>query len=69
MRNGWTPERRKRQSAQIQRWKPWERSTGPRTLAGKERIAQNAYKGSARPMLRALARALREQDHVLEAAM
>jgi Common central domain of tyrosinase len=25
---GWTPERRARQAATIQRWKPWLRSTG-----------------------------------------
>src|ERR1017187_1007026 len=31
MANGWTLERRLRQSAAIRQWRPWERSTGPRT--------------------------------------
>lgn len=40
--NGWTPERKQRQREAIQKWRPWERSTGPRTDAGKERSAMNA---------------------------
>ena len=41
MANGWTPERRARQAELIRNWKPWERSTGPRTTDGKaRRIAQ-----------------------------
>jgi hypothetical protein len=35
--NGWTAERRTRQGAAIHRWKPWERSTGPKTTEGKAR--------------------------------
>ncbi|MDB5842367.1 MAG: hypothetical protein JWQ23_4319, partial [Herminiimonas sp.] len=31
----WTPEERERQSVLIRQWKPWERSTGPITDAGK----------------------------------
>jgi hypothetical protein len=42
--NGWTPERRARQSALLRRTRPWLRSTGPRTAAGKARSAQNALK-------------------------
>lgn len=45
MANGWTPERRERQAAQIRHWKPWELSTGPRTEEGKNRASQNSYKG------------------------
>jgi len=67
MANGWTPERRARQSELIRQWKPWEQSTGPRTAESKSRVARNAYKGGLRPMLRELARALNEQRHsVLE---
>jgi hypothetical protein len=55
--NGWTPERRKRQGAAIHRWRPWERSAGPKTAAGKGRVARNAYTGATRPLLRELARA------------
>lgn len=58
--NGWTAERRKRQAAAIHRWKPWERSTGPKTTEGKAIAARNAYSGATRPLLRDLARALRE---------
>ena len=61
MSNGWTSERRARQAEAIRGWKPWERSTGPRTEAGKERTRLNSYKGGERPMLRELSRALRDQ--------
>lgn len=53
--NGWTDERRKRQAVLIRRWKPWQRSTGPRTAAGKARARRNAYKGSVREDLRRIA--------------
>lgn len=43
--SGWTPERKARQATAIQRWKPWERSTGPTTPEGKARASRNAYKG------------------------
>ncbi len=49
---GWAPERRKRQSELIHGWRPWEKSTGPRTPSGKARRARNAYKGCVRPVLR-----------------
>ena len=60
MDNGWTPERRARQAAAIRQWRPWDHSTGPRTGAGKARVAQNAYKGAHRATLRRLARLLKE---------
>ena len=49
----------------IHRWKPWEQSTGPKTAAGKKRVSRNNYRGAERPMLQALARALREQERAL----
>lgn len=58
MRSGWTPERRRRQALAIQRWRPWERSTGPRTSEGKAKVALNAWKGGERPALRELAQVL-----------
>ena len=64
--NGWTEERRQRQRELIQRCKPWERSTGPRTQKGKAEASWNAYKGGVRPMLRQLAKILREQDKTLD---
>ncbi len=42
MANGWTLERRERQAALIRTWRPWERSTGPRTDEGKDRSSKNA---------------------------
>ena len=55
----WTPEQRQRQREAIQRWKPWEQSTGPRSDEGKVKVSRNGWKGGARQMLRELARALR----------
>lgn len=43
----WTPEARAKQAALIHSWKPWTVSTGPRTLAGKAKVARNADKGLA----------------------
>ena len=40
----WTPEQRARQSALLRRLKPWTRSTGPRTAAGKEKSRMNALR-------------------------
>jgi hypothetical protein len=48
MANGWSPERRKRQAALVQNWKPWERSTGPRTAGGKATSALNSGKHGLR---------------------
>lgn len=51
---GWTPERRKRQSEAIKRWKPWNQSTGPKSLEGKAAVANNAWTGGHRAQLREL---------------
>lgn len=48
MDNSWTNARRARQAKLIQRWRPWERSTGPRTNRGKARAARNALKHGER---------------------
>ena len=64
--NGWTEERRQRQRELIQKWTPWEKSTGPRTPAGKAEVARNAEKGGIRPMIRQLARILKEQEQALD---
>jgi len=47
------------QAELIRNWRPWERSTGPKTAAGKARASRNTDKGRTRPLLRELARALR----------
>lgn len=56
MSKRWTPEGRRRQAEVIRASKPWERSTGPRSVEGKQRASRNAWKGGHRPMLRTLAR-------------
>jgi len=38
---GWTPERRARQAEKIRLSQPWRHATGPRTEAGKARVAKN----------------------------
>jgi len=60
MARHWTPEARQQQANAISAWKPWERSTGPRTTQGKANVSRNAYRGGMRPQLRELAAALRE---------
>ena len=52
MNNGWTPQRKAKQSKAIQSWKPWEMATGPRTPAGKAKVSRNAWKGGKRPAFR-----------------
>ena len=69
MRN-WTPEQRQRQRELIQRWKPWEKSTGAKTPKGKKRSSQNAYKTGksleVRELIKQMNRLLREQRSFLE---
>ena len=70
MANGWTPERRARQAALIRTWRPWERSTGPRTDEGKVRTARNGFKGGQwlelRELVKAMNALLREQRRSLK---
>ena len=49
---GWTLERRAKQAKAIRQWKPWEKSTGPTSKAGKKQSARNAYKGGDWKVLR-----------------
>lgn len=44
MSKGWTEERRRAAAARIRQNKPWEKSIGPRTAAGKARSSMNALK-------------------------
>lgn len=62
----WTEEERQRQAELIRQWRPWEQSTGPKTLEGKTRTSQNADKGGTRAMLRTISRVLREQREALD---
>ena len=59
-----TPEHRAKRAELIRRWKPWEKSTGPKTPEGKSRSASRGFKGGTREILREWARILR--DHAIE---
>lgn len=61
-----TPEHRAKRAEMIKRWKPWEKSTGPRTIEGKRSSAMRGYKGGQRDELRALAKELREIQRILD---
>jgi hypothetical protein len=69
MANGWTSERRAKQAMLIRTWRPWERSTGPKTPQGKDKASQNAYKDGSWRLLRELSEALREQQKALKRAL
>ena len=63
---GWTPERRAQQAASIREWQPWQRSTGPRTEAGKAQSAMNGLKHGGRS--RAHVMQMRRVRHALRLA-
>ena len=61
----WTPAERNTQASLIRQWKPWRKSTGPKTESGKNKSAQNALKHGMRSAkqlaeLRLLNEALRQ---------
>jgi hypothetical protein len=55
MANGWTSERKAKQAMLVRQWRPWERSTGPKTQRGKRKASGNVYKGGTWRLLRKLA--------------
>lgn len=65
MKNGWSAERRARQAELIKTWKPWEKSTGPKTAVGKASSSNNASRpdsfNSQMRLLRRLLKALKRQ--------
>ena len=69
-KNGWTSERRLKQSQMIQNWQPWQHSTGAKTVEGKATSSKNAFKGGFEMKLRRLKvehnRFLREQSDLLD---
>ncbi len=67
MANGWTLERRKKQSEQIKIWQPWQKSTGAKSVEGKQVVSKNALKHGMRSAdVRALQSLLAEQNRKLK---
>lgn len=65
MSNGWNPERRKRQSLLIHRWKPWK-TAGVKTNKGKSISKMNAYKhGASCAQVRSVEKHLAESKKLL----
>ena len=54
MATTWTPERRARQAELIRQWMPWAKSTGPKSLEGKQRVSKNAWTGGHRAQMQEL---------------
>ena len=61
----WTTAQRQRQSDAIRRWKPWQKSTGPKSPEGKAAVSRNAWTGGEwlklRRAITELIQAMREQ--------
>ncbi|MCL2648586.1 MAG: hypothetical protein FWD61_16545 [Phycisphaerales bacterium] len=45
----WTPEARQMQAERCRRTQPWKRSTGPTSLEGKKRVAENGQHNQRKP--------------------
>ena len=70
MSKHWTPEQRKRQSELIQRWKPWEKSTGPKSKDGKRTSAMRGLKtGEHTAEMRELRKMLAKNNQLLRSLM
>lgn len=66
----WTQKERERQAALIQKWKPWQSSTGPKTINGKCKSSKNAlihgcYSFEAKKSLRFAREIIKEYRGVL----
>ena len=59
-RNGWTPERRARQSELIRQWKPWRKSTGPKSAPGKAATSRNTWKDGELVKLRQMTKEINQ---------
>ena len=63
----WTPKRRAEQRARMKAQKPWLKTTGPKTDAGKAIASQNAFKHGFRSAeFRALCDALTAQARLVK---
>lgn len=57
---------RQQQAERIKTWKPWAKSTGPKSPEGKATASRNAWRGGTRQVLRGLSRASGEQRELLD---
>lgn len=60
----WTLENRERHALAMRAWKPWTRSTGPKTPEGKARSSRNAWKGGVRTEIAHWSSFLRELSQI-----
>lgn len=60
-----TEEHRRLRAELIRKWKPWEKSTGPKSKEGKAQVSRNAWKGGHRAVARMLAKLLKGQREEL----
>ena len=60
-----TKEHREMRARMIHEWKPWEKSTGPKTDEGKKRASLRGYKGGLRKKERALTKAFKDYENIL----
>ena len=56
----WTAEQRQQQREAIKQWKPWAKSTGPKSISGKAAVSRNAFSGGAQMNLRKLVKELNQ---------
>jgi hypothetical protein len=65
----WTPEERLKQSKAIRSWKPWECSTGAKTLQGKAISSKNATKTGdslyIRDLIKQMNRILKNHNYLI----
>ena len=61
-----TADHRRLMGELIRKWKPWLKSTGPKTTVGKAQICQTAFKGGARQEVKKLRDLLKEQGRTLK---
>ena len=61
-----TLEHRSLRAKLIHKWRPWEKSTGPRSQIGKVKVSRNAYKGGLRSTLQEVSALLKKQREFLK---
>jgi hypothetical protein len=66
MSRRWTEAQRQQLSERVRDWKPWEKSTGPRSVEGKKRAAMRALKtGEHAADIRATRKIIAAQNRLL----